>query len=85
MKTIKEFWRSLRRHISAKREQQRRRTAELESLHALQIREYDNKVYICLDGVPLLTENHLKTDIVSALWEARDNYVSYKLNKLSRE
>ena len=47
----------------------------------IQVREFDDRVYICMDNVPLLDTDILDNfaaDVVEILTDARANYVSYQ-------
>lgn len=54
---------------------------ETESKRRLQVMEYEGGVYLSYDGVPLLTEDELGTDLVVALEEMRENWKKYQWTK----
>lgn len=61
---------------------QRRHDRQLweDAQQRIQVREFDDRVYICMDNVPLLDTDILDNfaaDVVEILTDARANYVSY--------
>ncbi len=52
-----------------------------EAQRRIQVREFEDRVYICMDDVPLLDTDILdnfSADVVDLLSDARANYVSYQ-------
>lgn len=88
MKKLQDFWQAICRkwckyRANWKERQYNRvhRQAVRESRRAVQVREFNDEVYICLNGVPMLTEADTKADILMALTAARRNYVFYKISQ----
>ena len=81
MKRIKEMWRTMRQNWKKRNAESMRKNAERTSERVLQVREYENSIFICMDDVPLLTAEQLSDDIISTLWKMRELYVGYSLEK----
>lgn len=88
MKKLQDFWQAICRkgckyRANWKERQYNRvhRQAVKESRRAVQVREFNDEVYICLNGIPMLTEADTKADILMALIAARRNYVFYKISQ----
>lgn len=79
MKKAKEFIRHLlqrrQEHNEAKREQQLRAEAN----RRIQAREFEDDIYICMDGMPLLLPSDIGGDICGTIANMRDCYVYYKM------
>lgn len=52
-----------------------------ESRSRLQVREFEGKIYLCYDGMPLLTEEYLSESMPTALQGARLAYMRYVMRK----
>ena len=70
------------RAAERKTRRQRRHDRQLweDAQQRIQVREFDDRVYICMDNVPLLDTDILDNfaaDVVEILTDARANYVSY--------
>ena len=71
------------RAAERKTRRQRRHDRQLweDAQQRIQVREFDDRVYICMDNVPLLDTDILDNfaaDVVEILTDARANYVSYQ-------
>ena len=71
------------RTAERKTRRQRRHDRQLweDAQQRIQVREFDDRVYICMDNVPLLDTDILDNfaaDVVEILTDARANYVSYQ-------
>lgn len=81
MKTIGAWFAD--RAAERKTRRQRRHDRQLweDAQQRIQVREFDDRVYICMDNVPLLDTDILDNfaaDVVEILTDARANYVSYQ-------
>lgn len=70
------------RAAERKTRRQRRHDRQMweDAQQRIQVREFDDRVYICMDNVPLLDTDILDNfaaDVVEILTDARANYVSY--------
>ena len=81
MKRIKEMWRTMRQNWKKRNVESMRKNAERTSERVLQVREYENDIFICMDDVPLLAAEQLSGDIIATLWQMRELYVGYTLEK----
>lgn len=45
----------------------------------MQVREFNGKIYLCFDNVPLLTELELLNGMSVSVEIARENYLEYRL------
>lgn len=49
-----------------------------EAFHRIQVMEYDNRLFICFDGMPIVEEKLLDCRIEDAVNEARKSWVRYE-------
>lgn len=63
--------RSQRAASLAKAAARRRQMIERESKRAVQVREFEGGIYLCLDGVPLVNTDYMCGDMAEAVKEAR--------------
>lgn len=80
-KTIRQWFNAYSERVGAERSKARLERLEAESKRRLQVMEYEGDVYLSYDGVPLLTEDELGTDLVVALEEMRENWKKYQWTK----
>lgn len=71
MSRLMAWLRSIRRASLARAARRRDGMIERESERAVQVREFDGGIYICLDGVPLIDTEHVWGDPAEAVREAR--------------
>ena len=50
-----------------------------EAFHRIQVMEYDNRLFLCFDGMPIAEEKLLDCRIEDAVNEARKSWVKYAL------
>ena len=77
MKFIKllSAWLKKRRDVSRRNRYIRRNR---EAFHRIQVMEYDNRLFICFDGMPIAEEKLLDCRIEDAVNEARKSWVKYE-------
>lgn len=49
-----------------------------EAYHRIQVMEYDNRLFICFDGMPIVEEKLLDCRIEDAVNDARKSWVKYE-------
>lgn len=49
-----------------------------EAFHRIQVMEYDNRLFLCFDGMPIAEEKLLDCRIEDAVNEARKSWVRYE-------
>lgn len=49
-----------------------------EAFHRIQVMEYDNRLFICFDGMPIVEETQLGCSIEDVVNEARKSWVKYE-------
>lgn len=75
MKRLKEIFENMAaRHESSRRER-RRKTMERVAREEIQVRDHNGKLYICLNGTPLLSLDDVKGDLLDMVRAMRINYV----------
>lgn len=62
------------RHEKSRRER-RRRTLERVAREEIQVRDHNGKLYICLNGAPLLSLDDVNGDLLDMVRAMRVNYV----------
>ena len=80
MKTMK-FINLLSAGLKKRRENSRRNRyirLNREAFHRIQVMEYDNRLYLCFDGMPITEEKLLDCRIEDAVNEARKSWVRYE-------
>lgn len=50
--------------------------------NAIQLMEFDGEMYICHEGIPVVSAKRLKTDAVTVVRESREVWIDYKLNEM---
>lgn len=70
--------RSLRMASLAEAARKRRAMIERESKRAVQLREFGGDIYICLNGVPVVSGEHISGDMVLAVEEARKAWARWR-------
>lgn len=70
--------RSLHMASLAEAAEKRKAMIERESKHAVQVREFDGDIYICLNGVPLIKGDSICGDIVTAVEESREAWMTWR-------
>lgn len=75
MKRLKEFFENIAARHEKSRRERRRRTLEREASELIQVRNHNGKLYICLNGVPVLSVNELSGDLLDMVRDMRVNYV----------
>lgn len=84
--SVVSWWNDCRLAMHLRRQHRLEVSTCLQSAHDVQLKEFDDSVYICLNGVPLIHSEQLKSDIVETLHEARMNYQRYLMrDKMSEE
>lgn len=53
-----------------------------DALETLQVMEFNGKLYIAYDGVPIISADLINMDLPEALIEARETYGEYKISRL---
>lgn len=59
----------------------REREAKAEALRRVQVTEFGGELFFCFDGIPLLHEDDLTTDLGSATREARAHFRDYRMTQ----
>lgn len=84
MKKIKEAIRQLlkrrQEYCDAKYMQQ----LQSEASRRIQIREYEESIYVCVDGIPLLRESDIAADFCDTVGNMRDHWIYYKATEHRR-
>lgn len=76
----------LRRDMRLRSDHRLKVRTGLQSSRDIQLNEFDDSVFICLNGIPLIHAELLKYDIVEALHDVRENYQRYLMReKMSEE
>lgn len=75
MKRIKEIFENMAARHEKSRRERRRRTLERVASELIQVRDHGGKLYICIDGVPVLSVNEVNGDLLDVVRAMRVNYV----------
>ena len=75
MKRLKEIFENMAAKHEKSRRERRRRTLERVASEEIQVRDHNGKLYICLDGVPVLSADEANGDLLDMVRDMRVNYV----------
>lgn len=75
MKRLKEILAAIAANHRKSRQERRRRTLERVASELIQVRDHAGKLYVCLDGVPVLSVNEVNGDLLDVARAMRINYV----------
>lgn len=75
MKRLKEILAAIAARHEKSRRERRRRTLERVASEEIQVRDHNGKLYICLNGAPLLSLDDVKGDLLDMVRAMRVNYV----------
>lgn len=79
MNAVQAWWKRISEESRRQKVLKRERNIKCEALVRLQVREFNGKIYLCFDNVPLLTELELFNDMSDSVKVARKNYLAYRL------
>lgn len=75
MKRLKEIFENMAaRHEKSRRDRRKKRLESVAS-ELIQVRDHAGKLYICLDGVPVLSADEANGDLLNMVRAMRINYV----------
>ena len=71
----------LRRTIKKKIVSSKEKSMDLESRSVIRVKDFDNELYIAVNGVPLLPidSNWTASQIIDRLNDLRDGYMTYRI------
>ena len=75
MKRLKEILAAIAARHEKSRRERRRRTLERVASEEIQVRDHAGKLYICLNGAPLLSMDDVNGDLLDMVRAMRINYV----------
>lgn len=75
MKRLKEILAAIAARHEKSRRERRRRTLERVASEEIQVRDHAGKLYICLNGAPLLSMDDVNGDLLDMVRAMRVNYV----------
>ena len=79
MNAVQAWWKRISEESRRQKQLKRERNIKCEALVRLQVREFNGKIYLCFDNVPLLTELKLLNGMSVSVEIARENYLEYRL------
>lgn len=79
MNAVQAWWKRISEESRRQKQLKRERNIKCEALVRLQVREFNGKIYLCFDNVPLLTELELLNGMSVSVEIARENYLEYRL------
>lgn len=59
----------------------REKEVKHEAHQRVQVREFGGELFFCFDGIPLLHEDDITTDLGSATREARGHFCDYRMTQ----
>lgn len=77
MKQLKQMFEKWLASRKSSRSEKRKALRAAHSRRLINVREYDNSLYICCDGIPTVPVDKLNCDASTALSEARTVFVKY--------
>lgn len=75
--TIKSHIQSILKTIKEKKQCAKMYKAIKEASDKVQIREYNNEIYICINNVPVITQDQTNQPLTTLLTRIRQNAASY--------
>ena len=85
MKEVKQLeikaWIRARREWLAKQAERRSKELMQEANDLLQVREFDGRLFVCYDDIPIIDTCLLKEDLTVAVEAARKTYIDYRKSK----
>lgn len=79
IEALQAWWRRILKESRRKKMLKRECHFKSEARIRLQVREFNGKIYLCFDNMPILTESELSKDISVSVIMARKNYLEYRL------
>lgn len=76
---VQAWWKRISEESRRQKQLKRERNIKREALDRLQVREFNGKIYLCFDNVPILTELELLNGMGVSVEIARENYLEYRL------
>lgn len=76
---VKVWWEKISEEAHRKKALKHERNIKREALSRLQAREFEGKIYLCFDNVPIIQEVDLVGDLGYVLETAREHYLEYRL------
>lgn len=76
---VKAWWEKISEEAHRQKMLKHERNIKREALSRLQAREFEGKIYLCFDNVPIIQEVDLAGDLGYMLETAREHYLEYRL------
>lgn len=81
LKEIKQWCKAIGDEQHRKKALRREKEVKHEAQLRVQVREFGGELFFCFDGIPLLHEDDLATDLGSAAREARGHFCDYRMTQ----
>ncbi len=81
LKEIKQWCKAIGDEQHRKKALRREKEVKHEAQLRVQVREFSGELFFCFDGIPLLHEDDLTTDLGSAAREARGHFCDYRMTQ----
>lgn len=81
LKEIKQWCKAIGDEQHRKKVLRREKEVKHEAYQRVQVREFGGELFFCFDGIPLLHEDDLTTDLGSAAREARGHFCDYRMTQ----
>ena len=79
MNALQAWWNRIIKEHRRQKMLKRENHFKSEARIRLQVREFDGKIYLCFDNMPILTEKELSNDMSGSIIMVRKNYLKYRL------
>ena len=76
---VKAWWEKISEEAHRQKVLKHERNIKREALSRLQAREFEGKIYLCFDNVPIIQEVDLAGDLGYTIETAREHYLEYRL------
>lgn len=76
---VKAWWEKISEEAHRQKVLKHERNIKREALSRLQAREFEGKIYLCFDNIPILREADLAGGVGYILEIAREHYLEYRL------
>lgn len=78
MSKIGNWFHAMRENYKKKAEQKRAAQVREEAMSRLQAREFNGKIFLCFDNVPILETEDLTLGMAASVKEARQYFMTYR-------
>lgn len=83
--SLSKLWAKLTAQYADKRQRRLHKSLTRESHDSIQLMEFESRLYICHNGVPVVDVEQLTDDAVDVIKKSRKVWINFKLRELNIE